>query len=199
MTINARRRHRLMEKAIKRLMAANEPTSIKFTDSASDVQIEAPVGVTVPTTSEIEAEFNTLVGEEDDDPKMETVGDIKIGTLLVTDRTNSRVGIGTSTPQYTLHVNGPIYSSSDITMFSDERKKTNIEPIPNALEKILKLEGVTFDKVDDGTRRHAGIIAQEVEKVLPEVVYTDEDGMKSVAYGNMIALLIEAIKELANK
>jgi hypothetical protein len=82
-------------------------------------------------------------------------------------------------------------------MFSDQRKKMNIEVIPNALAKVLQLRGVTFEKLDDGDRRHSGIIAQEVEKVLPEVVYTAEDGMKSVAYGNMIGLLIEAIKELA--
>jgi len=109
---------------------------------------------------------------------------------------NGNVGIGVNNPGYTLDVDGTIYSSGDVIMFSDERKKTDIEPIPNALEKVLQLRGVTFNKLDDDNRRHAGVIAQEVEKVLPEVVYTAEDGTKSVAYGNMIGLLIEAIKEL---
>ena len=109
---------------------------------------------------------------------------------------SGNVGIGTDSPGYTLDVNGTVYASGDVIMFSDERKKTNIKPITNALDKVLQLRGVTFDKIGDGTRRHAGIIAQEIEKVLPEVVYTDDDGMKGVAYGNIIALLIEAIKEL---
>jgi hypothetical protein len=109
------------------------------------------------------------------------------------------VGIGTTSPSYKLYVAGDIYATGDVIMFSDERKKTNIEVIPNALEKVLQLRGVTFEKLDDGNRRHSGIIAQEVEKVLPEVVYTAEDGTKSVAYGNMIGLLIEAIKELTGK
>jgi len=112
---------------------------------------------------------------------------------------SGNVGIGKTNPSYKLDVVGSIYSSGDVIMFSDERKKTNIEVIPNALEKVLQLRGVIFEKLDDGNRRHSGIIAQEVEKVLPEVVYTAEDGMKSVAYGNMIGLLIEAIKELSRR
>jgi len=111
----------------------------------------------------------------------------------------SRVGIGKTGAGYPLDVVGEIYASGDIIAFSDERKKTDIEPIPNALEKVLQLRGVTFNKLDDDNRRHAGVIAQEVEKVLPEVVYTSEDGTKSVAYGNLVGLLIEAIKELAGK
>ena len=114
-------------------------------------------------------------------------------------RTSGNVGIGTTSPGYKLDVNGTIYASGDVIMFSDERKKTHIEAIPNALEKVLQLRGVTFNKLDDDNRRHSGVIAQEVEKVLPEVVYTAEDDTKSVAYGNMIGLLIEAIKELAEK
>ena len=67
------------------------------------------------------------------------------------------------------------------------------------LKRFYNSQGVTFNKLDHhDDRRHAGVIAQEVEKVLPEVVYTDKDGMKSVAYGNVIGLLIEAIKELAH-
>ena len=114
-------------------------------------------------------------------------------------RADGDVGIGVANPSYKLDVDGTIYSSGDVIMFSDERKKTHIETIPNALEKVLQLRGVTFNKLDDDNRRHSGIIAQEVEKVLPEVVYTAEDDTKSVAYGNMIGLLIEAIKELAEK
>ena len=122
-----------------------------------------------------------------------------LGTERMRIKENGNVGIGTTSPGYKLDVNGTIYASGDVIMFSDERKKTHIEAIPNALEKVLQLRGVTFNKLDDDNRRHSGVIAQEVEKVLPEVVYTAEDDTKSVAYGNMIGLLIEAIKELAEK
>ena len=90
-----------------------------------------------------------------------------------------------------------IWAQTDIVAFSDERVKTKIQRIENALEKVMKLNGVTFERLDiEKNRRMAGVIAQEVERVLPEVVYENSDGMKSVAYGNLISLLIESVKEL---
>jgi hypothetical protein len=85
--------------------------------------------------------------------------------------------------------------------YSDARVKGDVKLIEDSLNKIQQINGVTFIRIDKGhdNRRHAGVIAQEVEKVLPEVVNIDESGMKSVAYGNMTGLLIEAIKELSNK
>ena len=64
--------------------------------------------------------------------------------------------------------------------------------IINALEKVLSLRGVEYDRIDSGDHQ-IGVIAQEIEKTVPEVVYGDE--IKSVAYGNLVGLLIEAIKE----
>ena len=79
-----------------------------------------------------------------------------------------------------------------ITANSDEKLKKNVITIENALEKVLSLRGVEYDRID--SRDHQiGVIAQEVEKVVPAVVYGDE--IKSVAYGNLVGLLIEAIKE----
>ena len=92
-------------------------------------------------------------------------------------------------------VTGTIVASSNITAYSDERLKSNVETIPNALEKVNALRGVSFDK--DG-ERGLGVIAQEVEKVLPELVLDGEE-YKSVAYGNMVGVLIEAIKELTKE
>jgi hypothetical protein len=81
-----------------------------------------------------------------------------------------------------------------VTASSDVRFKKNIKTIDNGLSKVLNLRGVSFEKIDtEGT--HIGVIAQEVEKIIPEVVYENDDGKKSVAYGNIIAVLIEAIKE----
>jgi len=103
---------------------------------------------------------------------------------------------------------GGLVCSGDVTAFSDARVKKNIELIPDALNKVLQIRGVTFNRTDQGDdiTRHAGVIAQEVEKVLPEVVTESSDGpqgevggIKKVAYGNMVGLLIEAIKELNAK
>jgi hypothetical protein len=84
----------------------------------------------------------------------------------------------------------------DITATSDSRTKDNVVTVDSALDKLLKMRGVYFErKIEPGERR-VGVIAQEVEEVLPEVVYTHTDGMKSVSYGSIVGLLIEAIKEL---
>jgi len=111
------------------------------------------------------------------------------------------LGVGFSNPQYKLAVNGQIYSSDDIIAFSDKRLKDNLEVIPNALEKVLSLSGYTYRRKDhaNDSKRYAGVIAQEVSSVLPEVIHTDGQGFMSVAYGNMVALLIEAIKDLNAK
>ena len=77
---------------------------------------------------------------------------------------------------------------------SDERWKDNIQTIDNPLEKVQQLRGVTYEWKDSGERTY-GLIAQEVEKVLPELVNTDEDGYKGVGYQNMVSILIEAVKE----
>jgi hypothetical protein len=92
---------------------------------------------------------------------------------------------------------GAITAVGDVTAFSDARLKKNIEVIPNALEKIMKIDGVTYDRIDDSTnKRHTGVLAQQVLEVLPEVVLGAEHTTYSVAYGNMAGLFIEAIKEL---
>jgi hypothetical protein len=90
-----------------------------------------------------------------------------------------------------------IWAAGDITAYSDARVKENVEVIENALEKIQAIRGVTFTRNDmtDITTRHAGVIAQEVLEVLPEVITKDANDHYSVAYGNLNALLIEAIKE----
>ena len=92
---------------------------------------------------------------------------------------------------------GSFTATGNIEANSDENLKENIETINDALLKVNKLRGVYFDMKAHPGKRNTGVIAQEMERVLPEVVSTDpEDGIKSVAYGNVVGLLIEAIKEL---
>ena len=94
----------------------------------------------------------------------------------------------------TIAVTGSLTATGDIESTSDERVKTDIKTIPDALNKVLQLRGATFIK---DNKKSIGVIAQEIQKVIPEVVTVPdgEDGLASVAYGNIVGLLIEAIKE----
>jgi hypothetical protein len=121
--------------------------------------------------------------------------------LSITSQGN--VGIGTATPSVHLQVSGDIIANS-IAGSSDVRFKHNIFPIQSALQKVMQLQGVTFDwkksEFPDRTfsdQKTIGFIAQEVEKVLPEVVQTEKtaEGYKAVQYDKVVALLVEAIKE----
>jgi len=89
--------------------------------------------------------------------------------------------------------------NNDVTAFSDKRLKTDIEPITNALPKIMQMQGVYYKRNDvDNAREQVGVLAQDMEAILPEVVLTADDEMqtKSVDYGKICAVLIESIKEL---
>lgn len=105
------------------------------------------------------------------------------------------VGIGVATPAFALDVVGDINASGDVIAYSDKRLKTDINTVENAINIVKQLRGVTFRKHNE-TRMNVGVIAQEVQTVLPEAVHVNPDtGYLSVAYGNMVGVLIEAIKE----
>ena len=110
--------------------------------------------------------------------------------MRITDTGN--VGIGTTTPAYLLEVAGAIGATA-FTNTSDRSLKTNIKTIDNPLDKILSLRGVTFNWKSDNTPS-VGLIAQEVEQIFPELVMGSE-GARSVQYSNLVAPLIEAVKE----
>lgn len=103
-----------------------------------------------------------------------------------------------------LTVNGTIYGKKDIIAYhsSDVKFKDNLKPIDNALEKTLSLTGYEFDW-NDKQQTHeghdVGVVAQEVEKVIPEIVNTDEEDNKSVRYEKLVPLLIQSIKELSEQ
>ena len=93
-----------------------------------------------------------------------------------------------------LDSDGRLTTSGDIGSFSDASLKKNVNTIDNALSKVMLLRGVEFQRIDDESS-HVGVIAQEVESVVPQVV-SEVSGIKTVAYGNLVGVLIEAIKEL---
>ena len=88
---------------------------------------------------------------------------------------------------------GSFTATGDITAYSDDSLKTNVQVIDGALGKVEAIRGVTFERIEDGSVS-TGVIAQELKAVLPEAVHTDADGVHSVAYGNITGVLIEAIK-----
>jgi fibronectin-binding autotransporter adhesin len=111
--------------------------------------------------------------------------------------TNGNVGIGTTAPSYALQVAGDVYATGDVISFSDERLKTNIQTIENAVEKIEKLRGVYYTHIQT-QKRGLGLIAQEAQEVIPELVIDKgKEEYLGVAYGNVVGILIEGIKELS--
>jgi len=96
-----------------------------------------------------------------------------------------------------ISVSGTITATGDVTAFSDVRLKTDVETVSDALDRVRKLRGVTFTRRDTDSRG-IGLVAQELAPIVPEAVMTHDDGLMSVAYGNLVGLLIEAVKELAD-
>lgn len=96
-----------------------------------------------------------------------------------------------------VNVDGAIFATGDITGLSDKRVKTEIKQIQNALDRVKSITGYTF-YINGSKKRKTGVIAQEVQEVLPEAVITENEYL-TVAYGNMVGLLVEAIKELDEK
>jgi hypothetical protein len=112
--------------------------------------------------------------------------------------TSNNIGFLTSGGGWRLRCDdsGNAIATGDVTAYSDRRVKENIHTIDNALEKVNSLRGVYYTRIDsEDKQRKVGVIAQETLEVLPEVVGQDTDGMYNVAYGNITAVLIEAIKE----
>jgi len=157
--------------------------------------------------------YNTIIGTDTD---IDTSGSTIIDNIYVTDgvitsmgtrtltatdigaaalshsHTPSQVGLGNLSSSGN-SLTGTFTATGDIVAYSDMRLKSNVETIDNALEKVEALRGVSYDK--DG-KKSVGVIAQEVLEVIPEVV-SEEGEYLGVAYGNLVGVLIEAVKELS--
>lgn len=124
-------------------------------------------------------------------------GDVVGIITSVVDELNIRVGDGISMSdsiRLRLTESGNLVIAGTLTQNSDVRLKENIKPIESALDKVKQMQGVEFNKINSSTKE-IGVVAQEIEKIIPELVLEDKEGIKSVAYGNITAVLIEAIKE----
>ena len=167
-------------------------------DNASDITLDAGGDIVLDAGGEqiIFKDGSTNVGHVDLDSDNFTL------KSLVSDKDFIVKGNdgGSEITAMTLDMSGAGAATfnNNVTAFSDERLKSNIETIQGGLEKIEQLRGVTYTRDE---RDNIGVIAQEVEKVLPEIVLTadDEMGTKSVDYSRITAVLIEAVKELSAK
>jgi hypothetical protein len=131
------------------------------------------------------------------------------GLTVIRDPNNAAladVGINTSTPEDNLHVvgnvkvAGHIVASGDVTAFSDATLKANLLQIANPLTKAREMTGYTFERVDmPSSRRFAGLLAQDVQTVLPEAVHVLSDGTLGVSYGSLSALFVESLKQLERR
>ena len=143
-----------------------------FTISSTDTTYSAGAGLTLTETT------------------------FSLNSIITVDTINNRIGINKTNPSEALDVDGSILASGDVTASSDRRLKTNIKRIEGALDKVCAIGGYTFMKNDNPS---TGLIAQEVLEVLPEAVHGTEETYYSLAYGNIIGLLVEAVKELKEK
>ena len=116
-------------------------------------------------------------------------------TISLSVNTGNGLTISSDSVQMSGSYTGTFTATGDICAYSDASLKTNVQTIEGAMGKVDAIRGVTFDRLADGSTS-TGVIAQELESVLPEAVQTDENGVKMVAYGNVTGLLIEALKEL---
>jgi|GEM_PF-5674987 hypothetical protein len=158
------------------------------------VKDNAATTVYNPVTIKQEAapSATTVIDNEDKTITISTGAVTSYNILGLSNLDNSHYGIGTTNPSEMLEVVGNVKSTGFIYNSSDRSLKKDIQLIDNPLGKIMQLNGVTFNWKKDNSPS-IGLIAQDVEKVFPEIV-TGEEGNKSVAYSNLVAPLIEAVK-----
>lgn len=193
---------------------------IRAGNTQTQIRFPATNTVTIETSSverfRVASGGNIGIGSTSPNERLEVVGNIHVsgGDRTIYNRTNhflalgtnntermritatGTIGIGTTTPVTALDVVGTV-RATDFNSVSDISLKQDIQLIENSLDKLRKINGYTFT-FKDTQKNAAGVIAQEIEKILPQAVQ-GEEGNKSVAYGNLIALLIEAIKELSDR
>jgi hypothetical protein len=175
-------------------------TSGNISDFAEAVADTIGAMVTSNTETGISVTYqdadNTLDFALTADPQLTLSGDAS-GSATFTNLGNATLTVDISSITGDLGVTGTV-TAADFNTTSDIALKDNIQIIDSPLSKIAKLNGYTFNWKNND-KAAIGIMAQEVEKVFPQIVATDDSGYKKVSYDSLIPLLIEAIKELSEK
>ena len=156
---------------------------------------------------------NTLIGEGANVSAMDLNNAGAIGYNAIVSQSNSfviggtganavKVGIGIAAPASTLHVNGTVGGIGPYLNLSDSRLKTNIAPITHALPGIIQLQPVSYDwkkeaypQFNFDNKRQIGFLAQELQKIFPEAVTLGADGFYTIAYSELIPVVVQGIKE----
>jgi hypothetical protein len=183
-------------------LTADGPSASSFL-SGVEVAGAAAFLSNVRVAGELTAEGDAVVAGAVRSATVEASASLSVGANVLT-AAGSNVGLnlppGTE-PSATLHVNGTVFSTESMFALSDESVKDDIQPIPHAAAKVRRIRGCSYVRNDLGpdalARRQVGVIAQHVSRVLPEAVQVGEDGRMSVAYGNLVALALEAIREVS--
>ena len=191
----------------------------RLTIGSMSIDVESKINSLETTTTDISYSANDTTTIFENNVRVN--GSLDVSDTFYVDSSSGNIGIGTSVPSYTLHIDGDVYTSVGIgvgkerdseyeldvsgdihcsgTLFADSdlNVKKNLVPLDNALDKISKLNGYYYHKVGekDDSMRHVGVIAQEVEAEYPELVSKNTD-IKSVNYDGINAILIECVKEL---
>ena len=176
----------------------NIPTDISSISDFNEHLTSISLGVNVPgydTKNMLEISGCMIVGDFGDTPPT-----LENNHLLI----KNKLLIGMEQKEssnFAVDVDGIAYSKNGYYTVSDQRFKTNIRQLKNCVSKVERLTGVeyTLKKDENKERKHLGVIAQEVEKSMPNLVLTEKDDMKSVKYEQMIPILLEAIKELNHR
>ena len=108
--------------------------------------------------------------------------------------TNLQNGFGNQ-QAFVFRTDGEFRAPVTVQANSDIKLKTNLRPLENCLDKISRITGYRYERIDLNNKEQIGVVAQEVEKEFPELV-SEEKGIKAVSYGNLVAVAFEAIKEL---
>jgi hypothetical protein len=175
----------------------------EVTEGDNNIAVGKGAGEMITTGSN-----NIIIGYEIDAPDPEESNQLSIGNLIFgtgidgteTTISSGNIGIGTNDPDYKLQV-GEVSDGSEAranawNTLSDKRLKTSLNKISNAVDKVTRINGYYFNwEHGKDASRHVGVIAQEVHEVLPEIISEDSKGLKSLDYGKLTPLLIEAIKE----
>ena len=176
----------------------NTPTDISSISDFNEHLTSISLGVNVPgydTKNMLEISGCMIVGDFGNSPPT-----LENNHLLI----KNKLLIGMEQKEssnFAVDVDGIAYSKNGYYTLSDKRFKTNIRQLKNCVSKVERLTGVeyTLKKDENKERKHLGVIAQEIEKSLPNLVLTEKDDMKSVKYEQMIPILLEAIKELNHR
>jgi len=185
------------------VLGVNGTTLGQFTNSDSDIVGLIGAGSQFGTLIQGVENGHIVVGLRDNDSD-ESFSVVSGNSDYYADSTYDKLvfkvtGGGATTIGGSLTVSGSIVSTGDITAYhtSDENLKDNIELIQQPIDKIKQIKGVSFDWNDksEHTGHDIGVIAQDIEKILPEIVATRDNGFKAVRYEKLVALLIEAVKD----